>query len=25
MTEQGWTTSRVCSRAGYRLLEVKAR
>jgi 16S rRNA (guanine1207-N2)-methyltransferase len=25
MTEQGWATSRVCSRAGYRLLEVKAR
>lgn len=25
MTAQGWTTTRVCSRAGYRLLEVKAR
>jgi len=25
MTEQGWATSRVCSRSGYRLLEVKAR
>lgn len=25
MTAQGWATSRVCSRAGYRLLEVKAR
>ncbi|MCX6510752.1 MAG: methyltransferase [Actinobacteria bacterium] len=25
MTAQGWGTTRVCSRAGYRLLEVKAR
>lgn len=25
MTAQGWPTTRVCSRAGYRLLEVKAR
>jgi len=25
MTAQGWATTRVCSRAGYRLLEVKAR
>ena len=25
MTTQGWATTRVCSRAGYRLLEVKAR
>ena len=25
LTEQGWATTRVCSRAGYRLLEVKAR
>ena len=25
MTSQGWTTTRVCSRAGYRLLEVRAR
>ena len=25
MTSQGWTTTRLCSRAGYRLLEVRAR
>lgn len=25
MSEQGWPTSRICSRAGYRLLEVGAR
>lgn len=25
LTKQGWATTRVCSRAGYRLLEVKAR
>lgn len=25
MTSQGWATTRTCSRAGYRLLEVKAR
>ena len=25
MTAQGWSTTRLCSRAGYRILEVAAR